>query len=40
MMNLFSDDKILIDFLGVKVEQADLFCNTKVVKTRKLKDKG
>jgi DNA repair photolyase len=29
-----------MDFLGVKVEQADLFSNGKVIKTKKLKDKG
>jgi len=40
MIDLFSDDKILMDFLGVKVKQANLFSNTKVVKTKKLKDKG
>ena len=40
MIDLFSDDKVLMDFLGVKVEQADLFSNSKVIKTKKLKDKG
>ena len=40
MIDLFSDDKILMDFLAVKVKQANLFSNTKVVKTKKLKDKG
>ena len=40
MIDLFSDDKVLMDFLGVKVEQADLFSNSKIIKTRKLKDKG
>jgi DNA repair photolyase len=40
MIDLFSEDKKLMDFLGVKVEQADLFSNGKVIKTKKLKDKG
>jgi len=40
MIDLFSEDKKLMDFLGVKVEQADLFSNGKVKKTKKLKDKG
>ena len=40
MIDLFSHDKELMDFLGVKVEQADLFSNGKVIKTKKLKNKG
>jgi len=40
MIDLFSDDKLLMDFLGVKVEEADLFSNGKVIKTKKLKDRG
>jgi DNA repair photolyase len=40
MIDLFSHDKELMDFLGVKIEQADLFSDGKVIKTKKLKDKG
>ena len=40
MIDLFSKDEKLMDFLGVKVEQADLFSDGKVTKTKKLKDKG
>lgn len=40
MIDLFSHDKKLMDFLGIKVEQADLFSNGKIIKTKKLKDKG
>jgi len=40
MIDLFSEDKELMDFLGVKIEQADLFNNAEVIKTKKLKDKG
>ena len=40
MIDLFSEDEKLMDFLGVKVEQADLFSDGKVTKTKKLKDKG
>lgn len=40
MVELFSHDKELMDFLGVKIEQADLFSDGEVVKTKKLKDKG
>lgn len=38
MIELFSHDKVLMNFLGV--EQADLFSDGKIVKTKKLKDKG
>jgi len=40
MIELFSDDKVLMDFLGVEIEQPDLFSNGKVIKKKKLKDKG
>lgn len=40
MVELFSHDKELMEFLGVEVQQADLFSDGKVVKTRALKDKG
>lgn len=40
MIDLFSDDKVLMDFLGVEIEQADLFSDGKIIKTKKLKDKG
>ena len=40
MIDLFSEDKELMDFLGVKIEQADLFSDGEVTKTKKLKDKG
>lgn len=40
MVELFERDKELMDFLGVKIEQADLFSDGEVVKTKKLKDKG
>ncbi len=40
MIDLFSDDKALMDFLGVKIEQADLFSDGKIIKKKKLKDKG
>jgi len=40
MIDLFSDDKELMDFLGVEIEQADLFSDGKIIKTKKLKDKG
>ncbi|KIM13134.1 MAG: hypothetical protein KU38_00205 [Sulfurovum sp. FS08-3] len=40
MIDLFSDDKVLMDFLGVEIEQADLFSDGKIVKKKKLKDKG
>lgn len=40
MIELFSDDSVLMDFLGVKIEQADLFSDGEITKTKKLKDKG
>ncbi|MDD2651685.1 MAG: DUF1848 domain-containing protein [Sulfurimonas sp.] len=40
MIELFSHDKELMDFLGVEIQQADLFSDGEVVKTKKLKDKG
>lgn len=40
MIDIFSHDQKLMDFLGVKIEQADLFSDGKVIKTKKLKDKG
>lgn len=40
MVDLFSHDKELMNFLGVKIEQADLFSDGEIVKTKKLKDKG
>lgn len=41
MIDLFSDDKILMDFLGVTVKEPSLFDTEKgIVKTKKLKDKG
>ncbi len=40
MIDIFSHDKELMNFLGVKIEQADLFSDGEVIKTKKLKDKG
>ena len=41
MIELFSDDEVLMDFLGVKFEEATLFePSNKVQKTKVLKDKG
>ncbi len=40
MIDLYSEDKKLMDFLGVEIEQADLFGDGQISKTRKLKDKG
>ncbi len=40
IVDLFSHDKELMDFLGVKIEQADLFSDGEITKTKKLKDKG
>lgn len=40
MIDLFSEDKDLMDFLGVEIKQADLFSDGEVIKTKKLKDKG
>jgi DNA repair photolyase len=40
MIDIFSEDKELMDFLGVKIEHTNLFSNGEVIKTKKLKDKG
>ena len=45
MIDLFSNDKPLMDFLGVEFEQPDLFDqpadgSKKIIKKKKLKDKG
>ena len=40
MIDLFSDDKELMDFLGVEISQPNLFSDGKITKTKKLKDKG
>lgn len=40
MIDLFSHDKELMDFLGVEISPADLFSDGNVVKKRNLKDKG
>lgn len=40
MIDLFSHDKDLMDFLGVEISPADLFSDGNVVKKRNLKDKG
>lgn len=40
MIDLFSEDKKLMDFLGVEIKQADLFSGGEIIKTKKLKDKG
>lgn len=40
MIDLFSHDKELMDFLGVEITSADLFSDGNVVKKRNLKDKG
>jgi len=40
MIELFSDDKKLMDFLGLEIEEANLFNDSKILKTKKLKDKG
>ena len=41
MIKLFSDDKILMNFLGVKVMPADMFnANPSIVKSKDKKDKG
>src|SRR5690554_3633943 len=41
LIKLFSNDKKLMEFLGVELIQPDLFSsNTEVVKQKKLKDKG
>lgn len=40
LVELFAEDKELMDFLGVEMQQADLFSDGEVLKTKKLKDKG
>ena len=40
MIDIFSEDKELMDFLGVEITPPDLFSDGSVTKTRKLKDKG
>ena len=41
MIDLWNDDKVLMDFLGVKIEEGDLFNPRKrIIKTKSLKDKG
>jgi len=41
MIELFNNDKPLMDFLGVKFEEPNLFDNSnRIKKTRKIKDKG
>ena len=40
MIDIFGHDKKLMDFLGVEIEQSDLFSNEKITKKRKLKDRG
>ncbi|MFD1315240.1 DUF1848 domain-containing protein [Namhaeicola litoreus] len=41
MIDLYGDDKLLMDFLGVKFEEATLFDeNQEVKKTKVIKDKG
>jgi DNA repair photolyase len=40
MIELFSHDKELMDFLGVEITPADLFSDGNIVKKRNLKDKG
>lgn len=40
MIDVFSDDKVLMDFLGVEIIPADLFSDGKIIKNKKLKDKG
>lgn len=40
MIDLFSQDKELMDFLGVEITAADLFSDGEITKTKKLKDKG
>lgn len=40
MIDLFSKDTELMDFLGVEIKQPDLFSDSEIIKTKKLKDKG
>lgn len=41
MIDLWSDDKVLMDFLGIQIDEGDLFNPQKrIIKTKSLKDKG
>jgi DNA repair photolyase len=40
MIDSFSHDSQLMDFLGVEIKQPDLFSDGEIIKTRNLKDKG
>jgi DNA repair photolyase len=40
MIDIFSEDKKLMEFLGVEIKESDLFSNGEIIKTKKLKDKG
>jgi len=40
IIELFNNDKKLMDFLGVKIEERNLFNPRQIIKTKKLKDKG
>lgn len=40
MIDIFSHDSQLMDFLGVEIKQPDLFSDGEIIKTRNLKDKG
>jgi hypothetical protein len=40
MIDIFSHDKKLMEFLGVEIKEVDLFSDGEVTKTKKLKDKG
>ena len=40
MIDIFSQDSELMDFLGVEIKQADLFSDDEIIKTKNLKDKG
>lgn len=40
MIDIFSEDKKLMEFLGVEIKEPDLFSDGEVIKKKKLKDKG
>lgn len=40
MIDLFSNDSELMEFLGIEIKQPDLFSDGEITKTKKLKDKG
>jgi len=40
MIAIFSHDKKLMEFLGVEIEESNLFSDKKIIKKRKLKDRG